>query len=349
MTGNRIVGEDLQAIIKEPLDWSVFSGKTVLITGANGFLPAYMAETLLFLCNNGIAPGLKVLALVRNIEKARSRFREYLNDNHLEFIVQDVCDPVVTDCKIDFIIHAASQASPKFYGVDPVGTLAPNVIGTMNLLKLARDKNSEGFLFFSSSEVYGNMKSNTAIKEDATGYLDQMNPRSCYAESKKMGETMCVAWNKQFDIPVKIVRPFHTYGPGLSLDDGRVFADFISFILKNNDLLIKSDGSARRAYCYLRDAISGCFYILINGANGEAYNVGNPHEEYSVLELAENLVSEFSEKSLKIKIDPDFISKGYSPSSISSVLPDISKLMSLGWSPVTGVREGFRRTILSYS
>lgn len=349
MTGNRIIREDLEAIVKEPLDWSVFSGKTVLITGANGFLPAYMAETLLFLCKTGIVPDLKVLALVRNIEKAKSRFTDYLNDNHLEFIVQDVCEPVATKHRVDFIIHAASQASPKYFGIDPVGTLAPNVIGTMNLLKLAREHHSEGFLFFSSSEVYGNMQSSLAIKETESGYLDQIDPRSCYAESKRMGETMCVAWSKQFEIPVKIVRPFHTYGPGLSLDDGRVFADFISYILKNNDLVINSDGSARRAYCYLRDAISGCFYIMIKGTNGEVYNVGNPDEKYSVLELAKSLVSEFHEKSLKIKIDPHYISKGYSPSSISSVLPDISKLMNLGWYPVTGVREGFRRTILSYS
>lgn len=348
MTGNKIIQEDLQQIVTGNVDWKQFSGKTILITGASGFLPAYMVETLLYLCHEGIVKNLKVIALVRNLEKAKKRFQYNLNDKNLEIIVQDVCKPVDVGQNIDFIVHAASQASPKFYGTDPVGTLEPNIIGTTNLMRLAKMKKTQGFLFFSSSEVYGSTGNTNAIRESDSGFIDPLNIRSCYAESKRMGETICSSWYHQYNVPVKIVRVFHTYGPGISLDDGRVFADLISDVVKGKDLVLNSDGSALRTYCYLSDAILGYFYILLHGKCGEAYNVGNPYQEYSVKDLAGTLISLFPEKSLKIIIDPATLAPGYHPSGVSRIFPDISKVQELGWSPKIDVRSGFRRTILSY-
>jgi len=345
---NSIIQEDLAQICQENLDWNVLSGKNILITGANGILPSYIVETIFYLLKLGKIKNTLIFALVRNKEKADNRFKDYLHENCIHFLYQDVCDPVVIKDRIDIIIHAASQASPKYYGIDPVGTLAPNILGTINLLKLAKEKNVENFLFFCSSEAYGSLDNNNAIKETDFGYTDPMNVRSCYAESKRMGETICASWFHQFKIPVKIVRPFHTYGPGMSTDDGRVFADFTHDILNNNDIVIKSDGSARRAYCYLTDAISGYFHVLLNGQNGEAYNVGNPHQEFSVKELATTLVKIFPEKSLKLVMNPEFANQGYLSSSVNRILPDISKLQKLGWKPKVDVKTGFRRTILSY-
>ena len=140
MTGNKIVLEDIESIINKGNNWHKFSGKSILITGANGFLPAYMVETLLILSAKGIIKDVKVFALVRNMNKAAERFRAYLNYSNLKFIVQDVCDPITIKEEIHFIIHAASQASPKFYGTDPVGTLSANVIGTINLFKFAQNQ-----------------------------------------------------------------------------------------------------------------------------------------------------------------------------------------------------------------
>lgn len=348
MTGNKIIKEDLEQIVEAPLDWTVFSGKTVLITGANGFLPAYMVETFLYLNYTGMIKDSKVLALVRNIAKAKSRFKEYLNYDNLEFIVQNVCDPISIDQKIDIVIHAASHASPKYYKIDPVGTLTPNVIGTMNLLELAKQNRTQCFLFFSSSEVYGTTEINKPIKETDFGYLDPLSPRASYPESKRMGETICLSWYNQYKVPIRIVRPFHTYGPGVSLNDGRVFADFISFILKNQDLVINSDGSALRSYCYLKDAILGCFYVMIKGTDGEAYNIGNPSQEYSVKKLASTVLSMFPEKSLKIVMNSVYNNPSYSPPTVSRILPDISKLEDLGWYPIVDVKSGFHRTVLSY-
>lgn len=348
MTGNKIILEDLQHIIEAPVDWTRLSGKTILISGANGFLPAYMVETLLFLYKKRIIQDVKVLALVRNLEKAKSRFKYYLNYANLEFIVQDVCDPVNVDQKIDFIIHAASQASPKYYGIDPVGTLSANTIGTINMMKLAQSNPVESFLYFSSSEVYGLLDENKIpTTEIDFGYIDPTNVRSCYAESKRMGETICVSWLHQYGVPAKIVRPFHTYGPGLSFNDGRVYADFISDIFNNRNIIMKSDGNAKRTFCYLSDATIAFFIVLLNGKNGEAYNVGNPRCEISINDLARRLVELFPEKKLTV-IKSENQDLGYLKSTVSRNCPDLSKINELGWVPEININDGFLKTILSY-
>lgn len=348
MTKNKIILEDLNQIINEPIEWSRFSGKTILISGANGFLPAYMIETLLFLLYKGIINNTKILALVRNIKKAETRFSNYLANSELEFIVQDVCDPINIDRNIDFIIHAASQASPKFYGIDPVGTLSANTLGTINLLKLAQKNSIESFLYFSSSEVYGIVdETKIPIKETDFGYIDPANVRSCYAESKRMGETICVSWLHQYGIPIKIVRPFHTYGPGMQLDDGRVYADFISDIVNNRNIVMKSDGLAKRSFCYLSDATIAFFKILLDGKEGEAYNVGNPDNEISIINLAYELVALFPEKGIQV-LKKDEQNKGYLKSSVTRNSPNLTKINNLGWTPKTDIKDGFFKTIVSY-
>jgi nucleoside-diphosphate-sugar epimerase len=291
---------------------------------------------------------VRVLALVRNIEKARTRFKYYLNNQNLEFILQDVCDPIYIEEKIDFIIHAASQASPKYYGIDPVGTLSANILGTINMMKLAQTHSIESFLYFSSSEVYGNLEnSKIPTTEVDYGYLDPTNIRSCYAEGKRMGETICVSWLHQFGIPSKIIRPFHTYGPCMALDDGRVYADFIADIVLNRNIVMKSDGKARRTFCYLSDATIASFMILLNGKNGEAYNVGNSDCEISVIQLARKLVKLFPERKLKVVVN-EIQNSGYLKSKVLRNCPDLSKIKKLGWIPTVNIDNGFHRTVLSY-
>jgi UDP-glucuronate decarboxylase len=348
MTGNKIILEDLQQIAGSKVEWTHFIGKTVLISGANGFLPAYMVETLLYLCDVQIIKNIKVIALVRNLEKARLRFKYYLHNENLEFIVQDVCEPIFINRKIDYVIHAASQASPKYYGIDPVGTLSANTLGTINMLKLAQINCVESFLYFSSSEVYGTVGDDKIpTTENDYGYLDPTNVRSCYAESKRMGETICVSWLHQFGTPVKIIRPFHTYGPCMALDDGRVYADFISDIVNNRNIIMKSDGLARRTFCYLSDATIGYFKVLLTGKNGDAYNIGNPGCEISIIDLARRLVKLFPEKKLKLEV-LEGQNTGYLKSTVSRNCPDLTKISMLGWTPETDIDKGFYRTILSY-
>ena len=346
---NCIVEQDLEYIVNQPLNWNALEGKTILITGANGFLPAYMVETILYLNECKFSSPTKVIGLVRNINKAKERFRFYKERKDLELIQADVNESFDYNLSLNFIIHAASQASPKYYGIDPVGTLLPNTIGTNNLLRLALKNPVESFLFFSSGEVYGEVDSNQIpTKENEYGHINPTNVRSCYGESKRMGETMCVSYHHQFNVPVKIVRPFHTYGPGMQLDDGRVFADFVSDIVNGKDIVMKSDGSAIRAFCYLADAILGFFTVLLKGENGEAYNVGNPNGEISIKDLAYTLTNLFPQKNLKVIETQKSTNYNYLRSNISRNCPDINKIRNIGWTPYCSIQEGFKRTIESY-
>lgn len=347
---NNIIEQDLQFIANYQLNWSVFEGKTILVTGANGFLPAYMVETILFLNESMFSIPAKIVCLVRNMDKAKQRFSFYAERKELFLIQADINEPLSCKLPVNYIIHAASQASPRYFDSDPVGTLLPNCIGTYNLLKYAQKNPIDGFLFFSSGEIYG--EADPAFipsKEDYYGIVNSTSVRSCYAESKRMGETMCVSWYHQFNVPAKIVRPFHTYGPGMRLDDGRVFADFVSDIVNNKNIIMRSDGSALRAFCYLADAVVGFFTVLLKGKNGEAYNVGNPKGELSIKDLAFALVNLFPEKKLKVIETPVQKDTNYFKSNIHRNCPDISKIENLGWTPCFSVQEGFRRTIQSYN
>ena len=257
--------------------------------------------------------------------------------------------PVHINFKIDYIIHAASQASPKYYGVDPVGTLSANILGTYHLLELAKLSKVENFLYFSSGEVYGEVTADKIpLNENNYGYLDPVSVRSCYAESKRMGENMCISYAHQHQLHVTIVRPFHIYGPGMSLNDGRVYADFVADIFHNRDITLFGTGTAVRSFCYLTDATLGFFTVLLDGEASQAYNVGNPDDCLSVMELAKRLQSLFSDKKLKIIQKTRDSSSTYLESKISVNVPDIKKIQTLGWFPKVSIEEGFSRTIRSF-
>lgn len=349
MTDNSIIREDLESIYQSDINWSKFDNCTVLITGASGFLPAYLVESLLYLNFKRPESNVKVIALVRNLSNAKSRFSEYASNINLSFIQQDVSSPITIAHNVDYIIHAASQASPKYYGTDPVGTLKANVLGTINLMEFALLNKIKSFLYFSSGEVYGEVEiDKIPIEEDSYGYIDPTNVRSCYAESKRMGENICVSYYHQFGVPAKIARPFHTYGPKMKLDDGRVYADFVANILNDQDISMQSDGSAIRAFCYLSDATIGFFKVLLEGSDGEAYNVGNSNEEHSILELAEILVKIYPEKGLKVVRQLKKGDNSYLKSPLKRNSPSINKITELNWKPSIDVAEGFKRTIQSY-
>lgn len=343
---SKIIQDDLAYMAKADLPWHKLAGKVILVAGANGALPAYMVELILYLNQTVLMEPATVLALVRNKSKAQQRFQAYSDNKNLQFIVQDVCEPLNFSGTVDIIIHAASLASPKYYGQNPVGTLLPNVLGTYNLLELARQKKSETFLFFSSGAVYGPGSGSAQTTENDFGPIDPLTINSCYAESKRMGENMCAAWLSQYQVPVKIVRPFHTYGPGISLDDGRAFADFCKNIVNNENIVLNSDGGARRSFCYLADAVVGFFTVLLKGEVGQAYNVTSS-EEVSILELAQTLVALFPEKKLQViyKQNQD---SNYLPIKTSAAGPNFEKLKNLGWQPRYSIQGGFKRMIDNY-
>ena len=212
----------------------------------------------------------------------------------------------------------------------------------------AKKNKVKTFLFFSSSEIYGiNKDFNTlSIKEDDFGIIDPLKIRSCYALGKKMGENICLSWSEQYGVNVKIVRPFHTYGPKMNLNDGRVFADFVNNCLNGEDIIINSDGSAIRSYCYVKDAAIGFLKILLFGENKLAYNLGNPQESHSVKELADIIIKS-SKKNLKYKLQ-NVEKTDYLKSELNRLVPSIEKIKKLGFNPKTSALEGFEKTIKSY-
>ena len=339
---NSIITGDIKNIKQENLPWINLENKTVLVSGANGFIPSYIVRTLLSINNT------KIIAVVRNKQKAENKFQDCLDNPNLKIIIQDISQPLSIDEKIDYIIHAASQASPKYYGIDPVGTLKANTIGTYNLLELAIKNNVKKFLFFSTGEVYGKIDDNTpTIDESYTGNIDCTNVRSCYGESKRMGENMCVCYSHQYNIPVNMIRLAHTYGPGVMLDDGRVFGDFVKNIINNENIVLNSDGSAKRCFMYVSDMIKALFYVLFFGEDRQAYNISSS-KETSILELAQMLISLYPEKKLKVDFAKDVFKKGYIKSPSSRADFDTSKLQALGWKETINIKDGFKRMIESY-
>jgi len=322
---------------------NIIEGKTFLITGATGMLASRIIDFLMEFNKKNKKKKCKIIGIARNHEKVADRFKNYEKKENLKFLYKNILEPITIHDTLDYIIHAASLASPKYYGICPIQVIEPNVIGVKNLLDLAKDKKVKSVLFFSSGEVYGINKNHSILDESSFGYLNPMNIRSCYAESKRMGENICASYFMQYKIPVKIVRPFHTYGPGMDINDGRVFADFVKNILSNQDIEIKSDGSARRPFCYISDAIAAFLVVLINGENGEAYNIANPYQEFSVRQLAKKLIQLFPERKLKVKfVEQDTV---YSKSKINMQVVNIDKVMKLGWKPGVGIEDGFKRTI----
>jgi len=346
---NPVTREDLERIVSAALPWERLRDKTVLITGGGGFLASYLVKTLI-VANRMMALNLRVVCVVRNSRSAEQRLAGILGASEIEVCIHDISQPLPADTpRADFIIHAASQASPKYYGVDPVGTLLANSVGTAYLLDHAVRSGSEAFLFFSSGEIYGApLEPARLVAEGDYGYLDPMNLRSCYAESKRIGETMCVAWAQQRGIDARVVRPFHTYGPGMALNDGRVFADFVADVVAGRDIVLKSDGTARRAFCYIADATVAFLTVLLSGRKAEAYNVGNPSAEISIRNLAILMAGLFPERGIGIRFEAPISGNAYLKSTVQRSCPAINKIMELGWRPEIGVEEGFRRTLLSF-
>lgn len=346
---NTVVQQDLGFITHSNLiDWERFRNKTVLISGANGMLPSYMVETLLYLNENNDY-NITVIALVRNIEKAKKVFADYDGNPRLKYLIQDVTKPVHYNGDVHYIVHAASQAAPSYYGVDPVGTFTANTIGTLNLLELAREKQVEGFLYFSTGAVYGDVEGEKVLlDENMAGNVNTLDVRNCYGESKRAGETACVCYHYQYHVPTKIVRIFHTFGPKVNLDDGRVFSDFCKNVINNENIVLKSDGAAKRSFLYVADAVIAYFKVLLDGESATAYNVGGDEShEISIRDLSQMLVDLYPEKKLKVIYDIDENDLTYTKMRTpqKQILPKLDRIAGLGWRIGTSIEDCFKRTI----
>ena len=327
---NSIFEEDIKNIINY-FDMSVFDGKTILVTGATGLIGKLCVKSLL---NSGY--NTQVIALVRDEEKAKNIFGE---SKRLTYLVQDINQRINTTRRVDYIIHAASTTSSKDFVEKPVETIYTAINGSRNILEFAKNKRLEGMVYLSSLEIYGvNKKEN--IKEEDYGYIDILNPRSSYSESKKMVETMCISYGTEYGVPVKIARLAQTFGAGVSISDNRVFAQFAKAIINKENIILHTKGETKRNYCYTTDAVRGIFTILTKGENNNAYNVANENSYCSISEMAHLLENEYTKVEYKI----DEVNRGYNPT--VKIALNTEKLNALGWEAKVDLKEMFDRLIM---
>jgi UDP-glucuronate decarboxylase len=344
---NPVVWSDLENVIERFPDFNFFRAQRILISGGNGLLPSYLVRALL-LANRLYQLDLKVTSIIRSRQSDLARLNPWLRDRALELVYGEVESyPLDQLPEQSIVIHAASGATPTVYQSNPVGIILPNTVGTARLCEQAKRWKSKRFLFFSTGEVYG-INSSLHFSESDYGLVDPCSLRSCYAESKRCGEATCVAYSHQYGVHSVIARIFHTYGPQMNLDDGRVFADFVRDSLEGKQIKLASSGDAFRCFCYLADATSAFLYLIAFGESAQAYNLSNPNAEISIRGLA-SLVAGLTEPPLEVYLGNSHAFKpGYLPSQVPRSLPSIAKLQNLGWQPVVGLEAGFRRTLCSY-
>jgi nucleoside-diphosphate-sugar epimerase len=337
---NKIIQEDMDDIYARYNFWERLNNKTVMVTGSYGMLASYFVYFLIYL-NEVKGLNIKIISLSRNKDKLYERFGIYAECEYLAKLTDDINKPLNIACKIDFIIHAASLANLQDCSTNPIGVALPNVLGTYNLLELAKEKNVESFLFFSSVAIYGQTGKDIVSEKDY-GVIDQ-DIFSSYNESKKMGETLLNCYLNQYCIPVKIVRFFCGIGPTLDLEHGNnALCDFCRNALNGQDIQMKSEGSAKRSYCYIADTTAAEFKVLLDGDNGEAYNVCNTDEFITVRELAEFIANICGCNIIRTHHDKKHIeTPRYSNY-------NNSKLRKLGWECKYSVENGLRRIIQSH-
>lgn len=339
--------EDVLSVAQaESVQWEKLNNKTLLLTGAAGFIGYYLTTALL-IRNDLYDSGIKVIALVRNKQKAEKRFGELLKRDDLKLVVQDVCSDIDIEEKADYVIHAASQASAYFFENDPVGTIDANLTGTYKVLEYAEKSKSTSTLFVSSLKVYGTLHNDEEIiNETDIGYLDHTSYKNCYAQGKRASETLCACFNKQKGLSVKIARPSYIYGPS-SLDDDRVWAQFIANVVKGQDILLKSSGAPYRSFCYVTDTASALLTILLSGKDVYPYNISAKHSNVTIRDFAKAAVQAFPERNLKLSFanKEDEAEPQRSPLSPTPEILNNERLISLGWEPKVDLTQGIIKAV----
>lgn len=343
MTYNRehpLYIEDLD-IFAHSFDYETFRGKTILITGATGLIGTFLVDALMHI-NNKENCTIKVLALGRNISKAKERFLPYWGNKSFSFVEQDICLPLgKVEC--DYVIHTASNAHPAAYKAEPVGTILTNVEGTRNVLDLCARTGCK-MLMLSTVEVYGQaIHSDDVFAESYQGIIDLQNPRSCYPESKRLAEVLCQAYNAQFGVDVKIARLCRTFGPTMTLTDSKATAQFLRKAKKQENIILKSSGEQPFSYCYVADACSALFHILLHGKTCNPYNISSTKCDCCLKDFA-TLAAEIGKCRLVFDIPKEYYLTDGSSNAISGLL-DSSALMELGWVGKYKLEDAIHRTI----
>lgn len=337
---NRILQEDFEYICAK-YDFSFLYNKSIFITGATGLIGGQLCKYLVFL-NECCNAQIKIYALVRSLEKTEKVFANVTEKSLLKFIKGDVLSlPKILE-NIDFIVHCASVTSSQMFVKSPVETIDIALNGTMNILNFAKEKKVSGVVYLSSMEVFGVTSGNGCVTENELGYIDILNPRSSYSESKRLCECLCASFSSEYALPVKIARLTQTFGPGIAYNDTRVAAQFARAVREKKDIVLKTEGKTKRPILYTRDAVSAVLKILEKGKFGKTYTAANPATFCTIRETAEMVAQKIAKNKIRVVFDID-IPAEYAPNLNLNL--NIDALSELGWLPSVGLQEAYERMI----
>lgn len=333
--------KDILSLYDKGLNLSFLKGKRILVAGASGLIGSCIVDVLM----QNPDCDYEVWALGRNFQRLCKKFECYKQRDNFKTAQLDVTSDLGgLDCPdFDYIIDAASNASPNFFKKNPVEVMKANIYGVGNLIEFGMHHNMKRFLYLSSGEIYGE-GNGEPFNEKSSGYVDCASLRACYPSSKRAAETLCIAYAEEYDQDVVIARLCHTYGPGFTDSDNRVYAQFIRNVLNDEDIVLKSEGKQYRSWLYVVDAANAILQLLDKGENGNAYNVADEESNITIRELAEK-IADIAGKSVVFDIPSDSQQGNTTP--ITRATFDTSKIQSLGWTPLFSLKNGLRHTIAS--
>lgn len=339
-----LFSQEVNRIVNSKLPWSKLSGKTILLSGATGMVGKCLIDVLML--RNRVLPKndkMKVIAISRNADSAALRLDKYLSDPDFRYFACDINTSIPECGQVDYVIHAASNTHPMQYSLDPIGTIASNVIGTKNLLDYAVSHGAKHFCFLSSVEIYGENRGDMEkFPEGYQGYLDCNTLRAGYPESKRLGETLCHAYGQTFGLDFCIPRLSRLYGPTMLLSDSKAISQFIKKAAAGEDIILKSEGTQKYSYTFVTDALAGILHAMLLGESGEAYNIANAESDITLKELAE-LLAHIGGTRVVFELPDEAERKGYSTA--TKAMLDASKLMALGWEPHVDMQAGLACTV----
>ena len=323
----------------------IIKNKSILVTGATGLIGSNIIKALLYY-NCHFNGNIKIYANVRNINKAKQIFCDYLNVKLLNFVVADISTSNIDIPKVDFIIHCASNTVSKDFVTKPVETIETLIYGTNNVLKLAKKNKVSAFIYVSSMESYGSINNETEFtNENDSGYINTMSVRSCYSEGKRLAECLCASYVSEYGLNIRVARLAQVFGAGVSKNDNRVFMQLAKSAINKTDFVMKSDGSSWGNYCYITDVIKALILLLTKGKSGEAYNIVNEKNSMTIKSMAELVRRDIAHNQFNIIYDipKSELECGYAPKTVMKL--SSKKMNSLGWEAKVRLVDMYKRMI----
>lgn len=329
--------QDIQRLYDSGLNLDALNGGTLLVAGATGLVGACVVDIVMADPHRNV----RVIAAGRNRQRAEARFKAYADDPRFAFVQMDVTKPIAGDTHYDYIIDAASNASPNFFKLQPVEVIKANIDGAAHLLDYGRCHALRKMVYVSSGEVYGEGNGH-AFSETSSGYVDCATLRACYPSSKRAAETLCVAYAEEYGVDVTIARLCHTYGPGFTESDNRVFAQFFRNVLRGEDIVLKSCGEQYRSWLYVVDSACALLHLLLHGERAQAYNVADATGNITIRQLAE-LVAAWARR--KVVFDIPQTADGGNTTPVTRATFDTSKIEQTGWRPLFDIKTGLAHSL----